>query len=68
MTTALETFKSFSKNKEKNKLDCDLIQLVVAEYYNISVSQLKGKLRNTNIVLARQIAMYLCRTMLDCSF
>ena len=23
---------------------------------------------NTNIVLARQIAMYLCRTMLDCSF
>ena len=68
MTTALETFKSFSKAKEKNKLDCDKVKLVVAEYYNISVAQLTGKLRNSNIVLARQIAMYLCRTMLDESY
>jgi len=65
MSTALETFKSFSKVKEKNSLDCSKIKLVVAEYYNISVSQLSGKLRNSNIVTARHIAMYLCRNLLD---
>ena len=68
MDIALETFKSFSKAKERNSLDCERIKLVVAEYYNISVNQLTGKLRNSNIVTARHIAMYLCRTMLDTPF
>lgn len=65
MDVALETFKSFSSAKKRNTLDCDKIKIVVSEYYNISIAQLTSKLRNPNIVIARQIAMYLCRTMLD---
>ncbi len=37
------------------------ITRVVAEYFSISVSQIKGSSRQKNTLLPRQIAMYLCR-------
>ena len=37
----------------------------VSEHFNIPVSELKGKKRNAEIVLPRQIVMYLCRTLTD---
>lgn len=38
---------------------------VVADYYNLAPSQLTGKIRTGQIALARHIAMYLIRNMLD---
>ena len=38
---------------------------VVADYYNLTASQLTGKIRTGQIALARHIAMYLIRNMLD---
>ena len=38
---------------------------VVADYYNLTSSQLTGKIRTGQIALARHIAMYLIRNMLD---
>ncbi len=38
---------------------------VVADYYNLSPSQLTGKIRTGQIALARHIAMYLIRITLD---
>ena len=38
---------------------------VVADYYNLTPSQLTGKIRTGQIALARHIAMYLIRNMLD---
>jgi chromosomal replication initiator protein len=38
---------------------------MVAEYYNISVSQLTSKLRTSNLTTARHIAMFLARDLLD---
>lgn len=38
---------------------------VVADYYNLSPSQLTGKVRTGQIALARHIAMYLIRNTLD---
>ena len=38
---------------------------VVADYYNLTSSQLTGKIRTGQIALARHIAMYLIRQMLD---
>ena len=38
---------------------------VVADYYNLSPSQLTGKIRTGQIALARHIAMYLIRNTLD---
>ncbi len=37
------------------------IQKAVANYFNISVDDLKSKKKNNNIVKCRNIAMYLCR-------
>ncbi len=39
----------------------------VAEYFNISIEQLKGKGRSQEIAVPRQIAMYLARTLTDLS-
>ncbi len=44
------------------------IQKVVADHYQISVDDLKGKKRTANIAYARQIAMYLARDMLNEKF
>ena len=38
---------------------------VVADYYNLTPSQITGKIRTGQIALARHIAMYLIRQMLD---
>lgn len=41
------------------------IQKVVEDYYRISHAELVGKRRSANIAAARQIAIYLCRTLID---
>ena len=41
------------------------IQSEVANYFKVTVDDLKGKKRNPKILVPRQIAMYLCRIMLD---
>lgn len=41
------------------------IQNVVAEYFNISVDDLKSKKRTNSVVRPRHIAMYLCREETD---
>lgn len=40
---------------------------VVADYYNVSFIDLKGQKRNKNIMLPRQIAMYICRKLTEYS-
>ena len=47
----------------KNKVD--QVQQVVAAHYNITVEDLKSKKRNANISVPRQVAMYICRTVLE---
>ena len=51
---------------EKN--DIQSIQRIVAEYFQISVEDIRSKKRNANISNPRQIAMYLCRCMTEESF
>ena len=43
----------------------ELIMEVVSEHFNVPVHELKGKKRNAEIVLPRQIVMYLCRALTD---
>ena len=40
----------------------------VCAYYNISEEEILGKLKQKNIAFARQIAMYLCKTLTDMNF
>ena len=44
-------------------LTIDLIQKVVADFYKLKISDLYGKRRLSNLVLPRQIAMYLAKEM-----
>jgi len=55
--------------KEPKKLiTVDFIQRCVAEAYGVSPQDMKLKRRNKNIVLPRQVAMYLSRELTDLSF
>lgn len=54
-------------NRKTNDLSVELIIKIVADYFNISHVDIKGKKRNTNISFARQISMYLIREMTNYS-
>ncbi|MDR0720792.1 MAG: chromosomal replication initiator protein DnaA [Treponema sp.] len=56
----------FAAPKQSN-LSIDIIQREVAEYYQLSPSDLKGKKKNKSIVLPRQLAMYISRKLTELS-
>ena len=49
-------------------ISVDTIQKVIADNYNISVSDLKGKKRDKKYVIPRQIAIYIAREMTEISY
>ena len=51
----------------RRELDTDLIKETVSKYFKIEVSDLSSKNRANSIAYPRQVAMYLCRNMLDCA-
>ena len=53
--------------EEEVKIGIDLIQKRVAEYFNIRLSDLKGRKRNRAVAYPRQVAMYLARELTDYS-
>ena len=46
----------------------DTIQKVVAEHYNISISDLKSRHRSKKVLIPRQIAIYIARELCDYSY
>ena len=67
----LDTVKTILKDviipEEDIKITIEKIQETVAQEYSVTVKDLKGKKKTSTIVLPRQIAMYLARTMTDIS-
>ena len=53
--------------KEQRIITLDLIQEIVAQQYNISITDMSSKNRSKQIAYPRQIAMYLCRQLTDLS-
>ncbi|MGP1455263.1 MAG: chromosomal replication initiator protein DnaA [Treponema sp.] len=51
----------------QHNLSVDIIQKIVADYFNISFADIKGKKRTKNISFPRHVAMYLAREMTDFS-
>lgn len=68
LNLAMEALKDYINKGISEKNDINKIQKVVAEYFKISIEDLKSKKRNSNISFPRQIAMYLCRKLTDESF
>lgn len=46
-----------------SQVTIEQIQNKIADYYKVRVSELIGRRRTANIVLPRQVAMYICRTL-----
>jgi chromosomal replication initiator protein len=44
-------------------ISIEMVQKLVADFYNISTSELKNKRRSKNIILPRQVAMFLARQL-----
>lgn len=66
MEVALESLGNMVKYiDDNNKLNANKIINTVADFYNISPNQLTGKNRISQITIARHVAMYLIRFLLD---
>ncbi len=64
---AQQQLKQFFSIPLHTNITIDKIQKVVSEYFNISLSDMKGKKRTKQITLPRQIAMYIIREITDYS-
>ena len=53
--------------EEHNDVTIDKVQKVVCDYFNITRDDLLSKTRKRQIVQARQIAMYMSRSLINCS-
>lgn len=62
---ATEALKDYFVKSIISKNKIEHVQQVVAAHYNISVEELKSKKRVTNVSVPRQIAMFICRTVLE---
>ncbi|TDT50498.1 chromosomal replication initiator protein DnaA [Fonticella tunisiensis] len=64
---ASEALKDIISNKNSKQITVDLIQDVVASYFNLRIDDFKSKRRTKNVAFPRQIAMYLVRKLTDLS-
>lgn len=64
---ATNTLKDFLSKDGKKVINVELIQQIVASYYNIKTEEIKSKKRTQEITYPRQVAMYLCRNLTDLS-
>ena len=60
---AEEALKDIVSPDEKKEVTPALIVNTVAEHFHVSVDDIRSNKRNNEIVVPRQIAMYLCNTM-----
>lgn len=68
LETAVDALKDIINKGTSEKTNILKVQKGVADYFQISVDDLKSRKRSANIAFPRQIAMYLSRTLLNESF
>jgi chromosomal replication initiator protein len=62
---AAEALKDYFVKSIISKNKIEQVQQAVASHYNIAVEDIRGKKRVTNVSVPRQIAMYICRVVLE---
>ena len=65
---AEEALSTVIEQKGVVRITAKSINETVSKYYNIPIEDIKGKRKTQDIADARQVAMYLCRTLTDMSF
>jgi chromosomal replication initiator protein len=67
--TAMDSVRDLTNvQDDETQLSITKIINTVADYYNLAPYQLTGRIRTSQIALARHIAMYLVRSLLDVPF
>ena len=64
---ATEALKDILGSTNVKMVNSELIMEAVARYFEVKVDEFKSKKRNRDIAYPRQIAMYLCREIMDLS-
>lgn len=62
---AVEAIRGMTVTAEKREIDIPYIQETVAAFYSITPDDIRSKKRTANLSLARHVAMYLTRKILD---
>ncbi|MCL2337092.1 MAG: chromosomal replication initiator protein DnaA [Firmicutes bacterium] len=65
--TAAKLLKDILPAKKPAVITVPLLQSKVAEYFGIKTEDMKSKKRNRSVSFPRQVAMYLCRELMDYS-
>ncbi|MBR5400666.1 MAG: chromosomal replication initiator protein DnaA [Treponema sp.] len=60
--------KDILNNNSVQNISLDIIQKVIANNYQISISELKGKKRDKKYVFPRQVAIYIARELTEISY
>jgi chromosomal replication initiator protein len=64
ISLAQEVIQNFVRNAS-HEITIDKIKKHVSEYYDLPVERMKSKTRKREVVVARQTAMYLCKSMTE---
>jgi chromosomal replication initiator protein len=67
METAIEALRDILPPLKPDYITIEVVQKEICRYYNIDHAELISKKRNQQIVRPRQIAMYLCRKLIEAS-
>ena len=68
LSLAIDALRDFINKGTTEKTNITKVQKVVADFFQISVDDLKGKKRSSSVAFPRQIAMFLSRDVLNESF
>ena len=55
-------------SKKEKVISIDYVQDVVCKFFGVDIKDLKSSKRSSDIVFPRQVAMYLCRSVVNASF
>ncbi len=67
MTTATEALKDILPPPGPKLITIECIQKAVCKFYGLDISEMLSKKRNKQLVVPRQVAMFLCRRLTDAS-
>lgn len=65
---AQDAMRNVSQVSEPNSITIQMVQRVVADYYKVGVEDLKARSNMRQVLVPRQVAMYLCKRLTKKSF
>lgn len=68
LASSQEALKDILHNPSPKHITIPVIQKIVADYFGVTIEELKAAKRDQRVVKPRQVAMYLCREITGASF